>query len=163
MEIGLTQNPETMALQNLTIVDLFLFFMCKDPTLLETYWTSILLRAQSHMTSHYTRGPVTTLHGFGSVLGQALGTSFWALIISRSQLSAQVWSGPLLKGVWVFHRNICNFYSNQMNSIDPNKNMLLHWHGYMFTTPKYHGKSGNDHLYLEYGVHICMFNSSIKV
>jgi hypothetical protein len=28
----------------------------------KTHWNSIWLRARSHMTSHYTRGFVTTLH-----------------------------------------------------------------------------------------------------
>jgi hypothetical protein len=31
LEVGLTQNRETMAFQMLTIVDLFDFIMCEDP------------------------------------------------------------------------------------------------------------------------------------
>ena len=31
------------------------------------------------MTSHYTRGSVTTLHDFGGALGRPLDTFFWAL------------------------------------------------------------------------------------
>ena len=31
LEVGLTQNWETVALQTLTIVDLFYFIMCEDP------------------------------------------------------------------------------------------------------------------------------------
>jgi len=31
LEVGLTQNWETMALRTLTIVDLFYFIMCEDP------------------------------------------------------------------------------------------------------------------------------------
>ena len=31
LEVGLTQNRETMALQNLTTIDLFYFIMCEDP------------------------------------------------------------------------------------------------------------------------------------
>ena len=31
LEVGLTQNQETMALQTLTTVDLFYFIMCEDP------------------------------------------------------------------------------------------------------------------------------------
>ena len=31
LEVGLTQNRETMALQTLTTVDLFYFIMCEDP------------------------------------------------------------------------------------------------------------------------------------
>ena len=43
------------------------------------------------MTSHDTRGPVTTLHDFGGLyLGQPLDTFSWALTISRSRLLARV-------------------------------------------------------------------------
>ena len=42
------------------------------------------------MTSHYTRGSVTTLHDFGGVLGRPLDTFTWALAISRSRLLARV-------------------------------------------------------------------------
>ena len=31
LEVGLTQNWETMALQTLTTIDLFYFIMCGDP------------------------------------------------------------------------------------------------------------------------------------
>jgi hypothetical protein len=31
LEVGLPQNPETMALQIFTTVDLFYFIMCEDP------------------------------------------------------------------------------------------------------------------------------------
>jgi hypothetical protein len=31
LEVGLTQNQETMALQTLTTVDLLHFIMCEDP------------------------------------------------------------------------------------------------------------------------------------
>ena len=31
------------------------------------------------MTAHYTQGSVTTIHDSGGVLGQPLGTFFWAL------------------------------------------------------------------------------------
>jgi hypothetical protein len=34
------------------------------------------LRARSHLTSHYTRGSVTTLDDFGGMLGQPLDTFF---------------------------------------------------------------------------------------
>jgi hypothetical protein len=34
------------------------------------------LRAQSHITSHYTRGSVTAIHDFGDVFGQPLTLSF---------------------------------------------------------------------------------------
>ena len=31
LEVGLTQNQETLALRSLTTVDLFYFIMCEDP------------------------------------------------------------------------------------------------------------------------------------
>ena len=64
------------------------------PAWIEIHWNSIWLRARSHVTSHYTWGPATTLHDFGGVLGRPLDTCFWALTVSRSQLLAHVWSGP---------------------------------------------------------------------
>ena len=45
-----------------------------------------VVEARLHMTLHYTRGPMTTLHNFGGVLGQPLDTFFWALPISWSWL-----------------------------------------------------------------------------
>ena len=65
LEVGLTHG-ETMALLNITLV----------PTWIEIHGISIWLRARPHLTSHYTWGHVTTLHDFGSVLGQLLDTSF---------------------------------------------------------------------------------------
>jgi len=64
------------------------------PAWIEIYWNSIWLRAQSHMTSHYTWGYVTTLHDFGGILGRALDTFCWALTISWSRLLAHVWPYP---------------------------------------------------------------------
>ena len=61
---------------------------------IEIHGNIIWLRARSHMTSHYSWGSVTTLHGFGGVLEQPLDTSFWALTISWSWLLVGVWSGP---------------------------------------------------------------------
>ena len=90
LQVGLTQNWETMTLQNLTTVDWFYFIMCEDPAWIEIHWNSIRLRAWSHMASHYTWGSVTTLHDFGSALGRPLDTFFWALTISWSQLLARV-------------------------------------------------------------------------
>ena len=51
LEVGLTQNWETMALQSLTTVDLFYFIMCEDPH------KKIFIEIEfdrSHMTSHYS-------------------------------------------------------------------------------------------------------------
>ena len=44
---------ETMALQNLIIVDLLYVTMCEDPAWIEFHWNSICLRAWSHTSSHY--------------------------------------------------------------------------------------------------------------
>jgi hypothetical protein len=56
--------------------DLLYFITCEDPTWLKIHWIIIWLRAQSHMASHYTWGPVTTLHDFGSVAGCHVDISF---------------------------------------------------------------------------------------
>jgi hypothetical protein len=56
LEVGLTQNRETMVLRNPTTVDLlhFIFNKCEDPAWIELHWNSIWLRAWSHKTSQYT-------------------------------------------------------------------------------------------------------------
>ena len=46
-----------------------LFYHVWGPAWKLIHWSSIWLRARSHMTSHYTWGFVTTLHDFGGVLG----------------------------------------------------------------------------------------------
>ena len=72
--VGLTQNWETMALQSLTIVDLYYFIMCEDPAWIEIHWNSIWLRALSQMTPQYTLRAhehffgVSQFHGHGSWL-----------------------------------------------------------------------------------------------
>jgi hypothetical protein len=55
---------------------LILYCVCEDPMWIEIQWNDIWLKTQSHMASHYTWGPVTTLHDFGSLSGQPLDTSF---------------------------------------------------------------------------------------
>ena len=95
LEVGLIQNHrETMALRMLTSGDLFYFIMCEDPAWIEIHWSSIWLRARSHMTSQYTWGFMLILGDIGGVLGRPLDTFFWALVISWSQLLTCVWSGP---------------------------------------------------------------------
>jgi hypothetical protein len=44
LEVGLTQNQETIALRHLTVIDLFLFIMCEDPTWILIHWNRISLR-----------------------------------------------------------------------------------------------------------------------
>ena len=94
LEIGLTQNQDTMALRTFTTVSWFYVIMCEDPAWIKIHWNSIWLRARSHMTSHHTWGFVTMLYDFGGALGRPLGTFFWALTISWSQFLARVWSDP---------------------------------------------------------------------
>ena len=62
----------------------------------EIHWNGIWLRARSHMTSHYTRGSVTTQHDLGGVLGgqPPLDTFLLGSHNSRSRLLARVWSSP---------------------------------------------------------------------
>ena len=96
LEVGLTQNQETMALRTLTTVDLFYFYHVWRPAWIETHWNSIWFRAWAHMTSHFTWESVTTLHDFEGVLGWPLDTFFWALTIPLSRLLTHVWSDPNL-------------------------------------------------------------------
>ena len=111
LEVGLTQNRETMALRRLTTVGFTLFYHVWGPAWIEIHWNSIWLRARSHMTSHYTWGSVTTLHDFGGVLGRPLGNFFWTLTISWSQLLARVRSGPNVNTKWKgFELHMCNWH-----------------------------------------------------
>jgi hypothetical protein len=49
------------------------FYQAWGPAWIKIHWNSIWLRVRSHMASHYTRGSVTTLHGFLKCLGTAFG------------------------------------------------------------------------------------------
>ena len=71
-----------------------LFYHVWESPKIERHWNSIWLRAQLDMASQYTWDSMTTLHDFGGILERPLGTFFWALTISWSQLLARVWSGP---------------------------------------------------------------------
>jgi hypothetical protein len=73
---------------------------------IDIHYNSILLKARSHMTSHYTWETMTTLHDFGGVLGRPLNTFFWAPTISRSRLLAL--SGRSSMFI-VAHRNCGSF------------------------------------------------------
>ena len=73
LEVGLTQNRGTMALRTLRTVGLFYFIMVWGPTWIEIHWNSIWLRSWSHMTSHYTRGSMTTLHDGWRCVGTPFG------------------------------------------------------------------------------------------
>jgi hypothetical protein len=61
VEVGLTQNRETTTLRNLTTIDLLHFIMCEDAAWIEIHESNIWLRAWSHMTSHYTWGPMMVI------------------------------------------------------------------------------------------------------
>ena len=50
LEVGLTQNRETMAFKTLTTVDFILFYHVRGPASIEIRWNSVWLRARSHMT-----------------------------------------------------------------------------------------------------------------
>ena len=54
LEVGLIQNQETITFWTLTTVDLFYLIMWEDPVWIGIHWNSIWLKAQSHMTSHYS-------------------------------------------------------------------------------------------------------------
>jgi hypothetical protein len=100
LEVGLTQNHGT---PNAHTHWFILCYHVRGRAWIEIHRNNIRSRAQSHVTSHYTWGSVTRLHEFGGVLGWPLHTFFWALTISRSQLLAHVWSGPILTLVHI-HR-----------------------------------------------------------
>ena len=57
-----------------------LFYRVWGPTWIETRWNNIWLRAQSHMTSHYTWGSVTTLHNL-----EVCWDGLWTLSFGLSQ------------------------------------------------------------------------------
>ena len=52
---------------------LLLFHNAWGPTRIKTHWNSFWLRVRSHMTSHYTWGPMITLHEMGGDLGMTFG------------------------------------------------------------------------------------------
>ena len=81
LEVGVAQNREPMALRMLTTVDFILVYHVWGPACIEIHWNSIWLRAWLHMASHYTWGPVTTVHDLGGVLGQP-----WTLSFGLSQI-----------------------------------------------------------------------------
>ena len=51
LEVGLTQNQATKALQNLTTVDLLHFITCEDPSWIEIHWITLILK--SKLVTHY--------------------------------------------------------------------------------------------------------------
>ena len=94
LEVGLTQNRETMALWKFTTVDLFYFYHVWRRAWIEFHWKKHLVEDWWHMASHYTWVYVTMsiLHDFGGVFGRPLDTFYWALTSSWSRLLACLWS-----------------------------------------------------------------------
>ena len=90
LKVGLTQNRGDHGTPNAHNNWFTLFYYVWRPAWIEILWNSSWSRVQSHMTSHYTWGSMTTLHEFGGVLGRPLDTFFWALTVSWSQLLARV-------------------------------------------------------------------------
>ena len=54
LEVGLTQNRETMALRTLTTIGLFYFIMCEGPHEQTFIEIAFQLRDQIHTASHNT-------------------------------------------------------------------------------------------------------------
>ena len=77
LEVGLIQHQETMTIQTLTTIFFFSLHVWGPPWI-EVHWKSIWLRAQLHMTSHYTWGLVTT-HMILEVPWDGLWTLFFGL------------------------------------------------------------------------------------
>jgi hypothetical protein len=76
LEVSLTENQKTIAFWKSTTIGLLYFIMWEDPVWIGTHSNRIWLRASSHMTSHYTWGPMTKMQDFRSALGLPLNTSF---------------------------------------------------------------------------------------
>ena len=89
LEVGLTQNWETMSLRTLTTIDLSYFIMYEDPVCIEIQWNRIWQRT-SHMWLHTTlEGPWPHYYMISEVPWDGLwALPFEALTISRSQLLA---------------------------------------------------------------------------
>jgi hypothetical protein len=97
LEVGLTQNRKTMALQTLTTVKLFDFYHVWGPAWLEIYWNSIWLRVQSYDFTLHLR-----VHDHNTWFWRCLGTAFGHFLLGsqkfRSRFMVRVWSGPKKQG-----------------------------------------------------------------
>jgi len=106
LEVGQTQNRETMPLQTLTTVDL----PCVRTRMNRIHWNSILVEVTVTYDFTLRLGPVTTLHDFGkcfrtafghfllgshNFMGMALGTCMrWPLASDKHK---QVWNHRIQK------------------------------------------------------------------
>ena len=94
LEVGLTQNRETMGLQTLTTVDLFYFIILWGHAWIRIHWNSIWLRARN-IWLHTTLEDPWPHYMILRVCWDDLWTLFfWALTISSSRLLARVRIGP---------------------------------------------------------------------
>ena len=77
LEVGLTQNLETMVIRTLITVNLFYFYYVWGPAWIEIHWDCIWLRP-IHIWIHSICPwwSATALHDPGGVLGQPLDTFF---------------------------------------------------------------------------------------
>ena len=67
-------KPEDHGTPNTHNRKFILFYQVRRPACIKIHQNNIWLRSQSHMTSHYTGGSVTTLQDVGGVLGRPLTT-----------------------------------------------------------------------------------------
>ena len=91
LEVGVTQNQETMALRNLITVDFVYIIICEDLAWIELYRNSIWLRTRLHMTSHYTWNPWPHCRNL-----EVSWDGLWTLLLGSHNfmVMARVWSGP---------------------------------------------------------------------
>ena len=78
LEGRLNTKPGDHGIPNVRNRWLIMFYQVWGPVWMNIHWSNIWLTARSHMTSHWTWGSVTTLHGSRGVLGRPLGTFFWS-------------------------------------------------------------------------------------
>jgi hypothetical protein len=71
------------------------------PTWIGIHWNSIWLRVRSHMTSHYTWGPVTTLHDL-----EVFWDGLWSLSFGLSQFHGHF--SCLMCEVALRNMRVCN-------------------------------------------------------
>ena len=81
LEVGLTQNQETIALWLLTIVWFILIYHVWGPAWTEIHQNSIWWRAPLRIASYYIWGSMTTLHDLGGLLGRLLYHAPWSRIL----------------------------------------------------------------------------------
>ena len=91
-----------------------LLYHVREPAWIKIHWNSILLRAYSHTTSHYTWGSVTIVHDFGGVLGRPLNTFFWArnFMVTALSLVCAVTFNDFLALEWKYL-----MFSNSLQSL----------------------------------------------